>query len=156
MQTRWCTCVTRRASSGARGRADHDVVLLVAGTPPAFLFTPPLYGLFVVSLVLPPSTLAGLFPAWVLWVSLVNLLVGNVLDDLRVDDGSVQEGAGTLLVLWALLNPVYWLLHRPAAYKALWQLVTKPHYWEKTVHGLSHAAHRLPDTPGGPAPTLAR
>ena len=27
----------------------------------------------------PPSTMAGLFPGWVLWVSLVNLLVGNGL-----------------------------------------------------------------------------
>ena len=24
-----------------------------------------------------------------------------------------------------------------AAYKALWQLITKPFYWEKTSHGLS-------------------
>ena len=26
-----------------------------------------------------------------------------------------------------------------AAYKALWQLITKPFYWEKTSHGLSTA-----------------
>ena len=39
-----------------------------------------------------------------------------------------------------VLIPVYWLLHSAAAYKALWQLITKPHYWEKTLHGLSHAA----------------
>jgi glycosyltransferase XagB len=24
-----------------------------------------------------------------------------------------------------------------AAYKALWQLIVKPHYWEKTEHGLT-------------------
>jgi hypothetical protein len=43
------------------------------------------------------------------------------------------------LVPWALLNPLYWLLHSVAAYKAVWQLIRKPHYWEKTVHGLSTA-----------------
>ena len=25
-----------------------------------------------------------------------------------------------------------------AAWKGLWQLIFKPHYWEKTVHGLDH------------------
>jgi glycosyltransferase XagB len=41
------------------------------------------------------------------------------------------------LVLWALANPIYWLLHSLAAYKAVWQLIIRPHYWEKTEHGLS-------------------
>jgi glycosyltransferase XagB len=38
---------------------------------------------------------------------------------------------------FALLNPVYWLLHSIAAYKALGQLFTKPFYWEKTQHGIT-------------------
>jgi hypothetical protein len=38
----------------------------------------------------------------------------------------------------ALINPLYWLFfHSIAAYKALWQLVSKPFYWEKTDHGLT-------------------
>jgi hypothetical protein len=47
-------------------------------------------------------------------------------------------------VLWGLANPFYWLLHSVAAYKALWQLITKPHYWEKTAHGLTGVAHTSP------------
>lgn len=35
------------------------------------------------------------------------------------------------------LYPFYWLLHSVAAARAMWQLVTAPHYWEKTVHGVS-------------------
>jgi len=40
--------------------------------------------------------------------------------------------------LWwaALLSPAYWVLISLAAWKGIWQLLTKPHYWEKTVHGL--------------------
>lgn len=129
--------------------------LLIGGTPATFLFTPPLYALFLASLLLPPSVLTGLFPGWVLWVSLFNLLVGNGLM-IYVSMMGAFKRRNYALVLWALLNPVYWLLHSAAAYKALWQLVTKPHYWEKTVHGLSHAAHHLPDSPGNTAPTLAR
>ena len=38
----------------------------------------------------------------------------------------------------------YWALMSVAAYKALWQLVYKPFYWEKTQHGLSsHTAVEL-------------
>ncbi|NRA38337.1 MAG: hypothetical protein HRU15_09370 [Planctomycetes bacterium] len=40
-------------------------------------------------------------------------------------------------LFWAaLLSPLYWILMSIAAWKAVWQLITRPHYWEKTVHGL--------------------
>ena len=29
------------------------------------------------------------------------------------------------------------LVHSIAAYKAFWQLIFNPHYWEKTEHGTS-------------------
>lgn len=41
------------------------------------------------------------------------------------------------LALHALTMPAYWLLISFSAYRALFQLVTDPHYWEKTPHGLS-------------------
>lgn len=34
------------------------------------------------------------------------------------------------------LLPLYWALASFASYRALFQLVTNPHYWEKTQHGL--------------------
>ena len=40
------------------------------------------------------------------------------------------------LVKYAMIIPFYWLLMSLAAWKALYQLLVKPHYWEKTVHGL--------------------
>src|SRR5207302_8683997 len=40
------------------------------------------------------------------------------------------------LVPSTLLIPMYWAMASGAAYIALYQLVIKPHYWEKTVHGL--------------------
>lgn len=41
--------------------------------------------------------------------------------------------------LWlaALLSPFYWLLGSYAAWKGGIQLLHKPHYWEKTIHGLT-------------------
>ncbi|HBF33388.1 TPA: glycosyl transferase [Candidatus Sumerlaeota bacterium] len=41
------------------------------------------------------------------------------------------------LVKWALLLPPYWAMVSIASWKAAWQLIVKPHYWEKTKHGLS-------------------
>jgi hypothetical protein len=38
---------------------------------------------------------------------------------------------------FALLNPIYWMLHSIASFKALGQLFTRPYYWEKTTHGLT-------------------
>ena len=55
-----------------------------------------------------------------------------------------RRGAGTAydLIPFALLNPVYWVLHSIAAYRALWQLIVSPSHWEKTPHGIVHGPHR--------------
>ena len=41
------------------------------------------------------------------------------------------------LVLAALTYPFYLWLHSLASYMALWQLIVKPHFWNKTMHGKS-------------------
>lgn len=40
------------------------------------------------------------------------------------------------LVKWTLLMPIYWVMMSISSFIALYQLITKPHYWEKTTHGL--------------------
>jgi glycosyltransferase XagB len=110
--------------------------LLIAGTPMSFLFVAPLYALFIASLVFNSRIFTLMYPGWALWIGLFNLLVGNALMIYVSMMGAfLRKRYG--LVLWALLNPVYWLMHSISSYKALWQLVTRPHYWEKTTHGIS-------------------
>jgi glycosyltransferase XagB len=141
---------TRRPVALARTaglRQTAGFLLLIAGTPLSFLFTLPLYGVFVCSLILPSRIIEELYPGWVLWLSLVNLIAGNALMIYVCMMGAFKRQRYRL-VLWALLNPFYWILHSAASYKALWQLMTRPHYWEKTVHGISSLA------PGG-VPALA-
>jgi len=41
-----------------------------------------------------------------------------------------------------LLIPVYWLCISVAAYRALYQLIADPFYWEKTQHGISNVARK--------------
>ncbi|GAA1492138.1 glycosyltransferase [Curtobacterium herbarum] len=111
-------------------------VLLIAGTPATFLCVLPFSALTLVTFAVPQGTLQALFPVWVLWLCLFNFLVGNAIMIYLSMMGPFKRGTFHL-ILWSLLNPVYWTLHSIAAYKALWQLLTRPHYWEKTEHGLT-------------------
>jgi hypothetical protein len=45
---------------------------------------------------------------------------------------------------WALIYPLYWLLHSVAAYRALWRLVTQPHTWEKSARNHRRMAGEAP------------
>lgn len=111
--------------------------LLIAGTPLTFLGVIPFTALTVLSFLIPWAEVTPEFPPAILWICLLNFFVGNALMVYLNMMGPYKRGA-FWLVGWAVLNPVYWLLHSLASYKALWQLITKPHYWQKTEHGMSH------------------
>ncbi|GAB3044583.1 glycosyltransferase [Parafrigoribacterium mesophilum] len=111
--------------------------LLIAGTPASFLGVLPFYALAALTVLVPAAVLSEFVPVWLLWVCMVNFLTGTAVMVYLSMMGPYKRGTFTLIP-WAFLNPVYWILHSFAAYKALWQLVSKPHYWEKTQHGLTH------------------
>lgn len=97
-------------------RQTAGFALLVGGTPLMFLATPWLYAMLVVELVAPGALLPAL-PPWLVTVSLGNLLLGNgVIIYLSLLAGFKRRTYG--LVPFALLSPLYWLLHSIAAYKA--------------------------------------
>ena len=48
------------------------------------------------------------------------------------------------MLLPVLLLPAYWILISIAAWKGMIQLLTRPFYWEKTVHGLDAEPLREP------------
>lgn len=132
-------------------RQTLSFLFLVGGTPATFLAVPLLYGVFLASLFLDPQQLAFLFPGWVLWLSMFNLGVGSALM-IYVSMMGAFKRRRYRLVIWGVANPAYWVLHSVAAYKGLWQLITKPHYWEKTAHGLTGvsgaAPHAVPSLRG--------
>lgn len=110
--------------------------LLIGGTPLTFLGVIPSYIVTAVTLFVPGEFIASLYPVWVLWFTLLNFVIGNSIMVYLSMMGPYKRGTFGLIA-WAMLNPVYWVLHSIAAYKGLWQLITKPHYWEKTEHGLT-------------------
>jgi glycosyltransferase XagB len=111
-------------------------ILLIGGTPLIFLMQPIAIGLTLLWLATRTQLLTPLFPPWLLYISLFNLLLGNVLA-IYVNMFAVFKRRLHVLVLFSILNPAYWLLHSIASYKALGQLFTRPYYWEKTTHGLT-------------------
>lgn len=110
--------------------------LLIGGTPLTFLSAPPLWFMYLVWLLTRTHAFDFLFPPIILYVSLFNLLIGNGLM-IYLNMLAVFKREYYHLLPFAFLNPLYWVLHTIAAYKALWQLFTRPFYWEKTRHGIS-------------------
>ncbi len=108
--------------------------LLIGGTPATFLLNPIMWITLVLSLFLPFGHISA--PGALLYISLFNLVAGNTLAILIGLVGVLPRKKFHLMG-YALLIPFYWLLQSIAAYKALWQLITRPHYWEKTEHGIS-------------------
>jgi len=108
----------------------------IGATPLTFLVYPFLLGIFICYLVFDLSTIRTLFPDWVLFMSIFNLMVGNILM-IYINMMAVFKRRFYELILFAIANPVYWLMHSIAAFKGLYQLIVKPFYWEKTEHGLS-------------------
>ena len=110
------------------------------GFPPfTALINPLLWLTFLVSLIIGPQHVATLFPPFVLVVALFNLLISNAMY-VYFNLIAASKRQWYNLVPWGLLAPAYWVLHSVAAYKALGQLITNPHYWEKTQHGTSAQA----------------
>lgn len=77
-----------------------------------------------------------LFPDWLIIISVFNFFVGNLMM-IYVNMIAVFRRRTYNLILYAITNPVYWLMHSISAYKGLFQLISKPFYWEKTNHGLT-------------------
>jgi cellulose synthase/poly-beta-1,6-N-acetylglucosamine synthase-like glycosyltransferase len=100
------------------------------------LLNPILWAIFLAWAVGGLELAPELFPTPVLYISIFNLLFGNFMLVYFGVLAATKRGYHRL-VPFGLLLPAYWVLHSIAGYKGFIQLVTAPHYWEKTVHGLS-------------------
>ena len=122
-----------KKTTGWRGIT--SLILFIGGTPATFLINPivlawGLYGIF--GLPLPNFHLIGPITA----LNTFSLIFGNSIM-IALSIMATRRRRQWSLVGYALLNPVYWLLHSLAAWRALIQLIRKPSDWEKTPHGLS-------------------
>lgn len=75
-----------------------------------------------------------LFPGPILYMSVISFVVGNFIFLYMNAIGAFKRGRYGL-VKYTLLSPAYWLMLSVATVRALVQIVTSPHHWEKTKHG---------------------
>lgn len=109
--------------------------ILVGGTPVMTLLNPVLWALTLAYALTGSPLIQELFPAPVFYVGITSMVVGNFAFAYYLVTGAMILGHHRN-AKWMLLAPLYWLLMSCAAWKAALQLVARPHYWEKTAHGL--------------------
>jgi cellulose synthase/poly-beta-1,6-N-acetylglucosamine synthase-like glycosyltransferase len=113
-------------------------LLIVGGKVLVNFVNPLMWALTIAYFVFRPvvgSAVESLYPAWIFYPAVVTLAVGNLLFVYTFLLGSARRGNHDL-IKYGLLAPFYWLMMSVAAVKALIQLIARPHYWEKTEHGL--------------------
>lgn len=127
------------ATTGWRGFM--AVQLFVAGNLFSATINPLMWAVFIVWLAWRPPIFEQLFPAPLFQLNMFSLVLGNLFFVFMMMIGPLKRGWGELSI-YGLTAPAYWLLTSFAAYKALWQAVWRPHYWEKTEHVISDAARQ--------------
>ncbi|MGI8460443.1 MAG: glycosyltransferase [Solirubrobacterales bacterium] len=107
---------------------------IVGGTI-IFILNPIFWTLTTLWLLTEAGIIEQLFPGVIFYIASAQLFIGNFIFTYLTIAGALQRGLFDL-VKYAVFTPVYWGLMSVGAYKGMFQLFTKPFYWEKTVHGL--------------------
>ncbi len=109
--------------------------IFVGGTPVLAVVNPLFWLMTALWFIGHPTFIQQIFPAPVYYLSLACWAFGNfTLAYLTLLSCRITRRGE---FLWAaLVVPIYWVMMSMAAVKAIWQLVGRPAFWEKTVHGL--------------------
>jgi len=113
--------------------------LTIGGTAVCLLLNPIYWGATILWFSVRPELLEALFPMPVWILGSLCLVLGNFIFVYMGIAGCLRRGYYDL-VRSALFAPAYWVLMSIGAWKAALQLLVRPHYWEKTTHGLFHQA----------------
>ncbi len=112
---------------------------VMGGTPAATLLNPIFWALGIAYYTTRSTAIEALFPTPIYYMGLACLLAGTFIFIYMNMFTAVRWGYDDL-AKWALLTPLYWVLLSAAAYVALYDLITRPHHWQKTTHGLAPAS----------------
>lgn len=107
---------------------------LFLGTLSQFLLAPLLWSFWLIPLGL-PHPVASALPGGVL-TALIALFIATEAINLIVGWVGLRRSGQRLSPLWLAALPVYFPMGALAAYKALWEMLRSPFYWDKTRHGV--------------------
>ncbi|OGH17080.1 MAG: hypothetical protein A3C22_02085, partial [Candidatus Levybacteria bacterium RIFCSPHIGHO2_02_FULL_37_10] len=130
---------TRGNESSVKGQALHSLIFqLVVGGKIAFVLINPFlwiatFSYFALYAYVGPA-IEALYPTVVFYMAVTSLVFGNFLFLYYYMIGVAKKGQWNL-IKFVFLIPIYWFMTSISAFIALHQLLFKPHYWEKTIHG---------------------
>jgi len=108
--------------------------MTIGGAVACFLLNPIYWLMTLVWFLTHSATISTIFPTPIYALGTFCLLVANFIFVYITVVGCLNRGYYDL-VKYSVLTPLYWLMMSWGAYKAAAQLITRPHYWEKTDHG---------------------
>ncbi len=109
--------------------------MTIGGSLLCFLINPIYWGMTVVWLFTQASVISALFPPGIYLMGSFCLFLANFVFVYMAVAGCMARGYYDL-VKYSVLTPIYWLMMSIGAYKAFGQIIVRPHYWEKTDHGI--------------------
>ncbi|MHA6344090.1 glycosyltransferase family 2 protein [Roseivivax sp. CAU 1761] len=115
---------------GARRWLGVQVLFLTAWAQ--FLLAPLIWAFWLI-----PMGRAPPLPPWIDAAGLAALFLGAHAITLAAGLAAVARSPHRRLMRWVPLLLLYFPLGVAAAYKALWEAVTAPFFWDKTAHGAS-------------------
>lgn len=86
---------------------------------------------------------------------LMALFLATEIINFSMGVAALRRSGHKINPLWVASLHLYFPLGALASYKAAWEVVRKPFYWDKTAHGYFDMAAELP-TPQPPPPTAAQ
>jgi glycosyltransferase XagB len=124
--------------------------MIILGTFFAFLLNPIFWGLTALWFLSHWGVIQQIFPGPIFYIGTIALYFGNFAFIYINVAGALRREYHSL-VKYTLLTPIYWALMSIAAWKALYQLIFRPSYWEKTDHGLYRGKVTMPKQGRTPA-----
>lgn len=113
--------------------------LLIVGGKTLSMFANPFMWLITISYftlrAIVGETIESFYPAPILYMGVISLIFGNFLYLYYYMIGCAKRGQWEIIP-FVFLVPFYWLAMSASAWYALYKLITAPHHWYKTKHGL--------------------
>ncbi len=107
--------------------------VLILCTLSQFLLVPVLWSFWLVMLGV-PHPIADAMPPWA-FATIMGLFIATEVVNITLGIIGLRKTAHRLSPLWVPTLHIYFPLGALASYKAAFELVTKPFYWDKTSHG---------------------
>lgn len=128
--------------------------VIVGAWTGVLLINPFMWLLSLLYIILRPVGLYHqLFPTPIFYLGTICFVFGNFFYIYLHMIGCLRRKQYSL-IKWVIFLPFYWALMSLSAFIALYQLIVKPHYWEKTQHGHHLKQQGMPPALAVPSPFL--